>query len=93
MYFPVTHHIVLQDNGLGGIPYFSETEIPLIMSELNRTFLPAGIQFYMNCVGIDTIYNFSKKNVFLCFLNNYYNLLWKNLLSLPLYQVQKLQKK
>ena len=48
-YFPITHHIITKDDGTGGI---DSTEIPVIMSELNRAFLPARIQFYMSCVGI-----------------------------------------
>ena len=51
-YYPVTHHIITRDNGTGG-----ETlgAIDTMMSELNRVFAPAGIQFYMSCKGIDTI--------------------------------------
>ena len=60
-YYPVTHHIITDDNGNGGQP---ASMIPLIMQELNKAFAPARIQFYMSCVGIDTIYNFTKKTYF-----------------------------
>jgi len=62
LYFPVTHHIITDDNGNGGQP---ASMIPLIMQELNKAFAPARIQFYMSCVGIDTItiYNIFLKTI------------------------------
>ena len=51
-WFPVSHHIITRDDGSGGQ---DASMIPFVMSELNRAFEPAGIQFYMSCVGIDTI--------------------------------------
>jgi len=55
-WFPVSHRIVNNSNGTGAT-LMDQTQIPYIMSELNRAFLPAGIQFYMGCPGIDTINN------------------------------------
>ena len=52
LYFPATHHIVTKNDGTGG---YNASFIPLIMKELNRAFAPANIQFYLSCVGIDTI--------------------------------------
>ena len=40
-HFPISHRIVM--DGSGGL---DESEIPLIMKELNRAFAPAGIKFY-----------------------------------------------
>ena len=60
LYFPVTHHIITLDNGTGGQ---DAALIPLIMYELNNAFAPAGIQFYMSCVGIDTIKNTTKTSI------------------------------
>jgi hypothetical protein len=51
-YFPITHHITVKDDGTG-IEYAEM--IPLIMEYLNEAFLPAGIQFYMSCTGINII--------------------------------------
>ena len=57
-WFPVSHRIVNNSNGTGATQDISF--IPIIMQELNEAFLPAGIQFYLSCVGVDTIdYNFN----------------------------------
>ena len=48
LWFPVTHHIIAEDNGT---THQYPDEISLVMQELNKAFLPAGIQFYMSCVG------------------------------------------
>ena len=62
LYFAVTHHIVLKSDSTGGQ---DAAMIPLIMDELNKAFAPARIQFYMSCVGIDTItiYNIFLKTI------------------------------
>ena len=54
LYYPVTHHFLTRGDGTGGQDI---SLIPIIMDELNKAFLPAGIQFYMSCSGIDTIKN------------------------------------
>ena len=51
-YFPVTHNIITKADGTEGQ---DPIHIPDIMRELNKAFLPAGIQFYMSCAGIDAI--------------------------------------
>ena len=80
LYFPVTHHVFGDDQGNGIQP---ESMIPLIMQELNKAFAPARIQFYMSCVGIDTItiYNIffktiisQKKRIFNIEFNFYNNI-------------------
>jgi hypothetical protein len=60
--YPVTHHIVTLDDRNGGL---DTSEIPLIMSELNRAFASANIQFYMACEGIKIIQNDSFYNVYI----------------------------
>ena len=54
LYFPITHHIITRGDGTGAV---MPNEIDLAMQELNKAFAPAGIQFYMSCVGIDTNIN------------------------------------
>ena len=53
LYFPVTHWIVTDDAGTA--PMQDVKYIPLVMELLNKHFDTVGIQFYMSCVGIDTI--------------------------------------
>ena len=55
LYFPVSHRIVTDDAGTARMQDIKY--IPLVMELLNKYFAPAGIQFYMSCVGIDTIKN------------------------------------
>jgi len=54
LYFPVSHHIITKDDGTGGA---DASAIPYIMQELNQAFATAKIQFYMSCIGVDTIKN------------------------------------
>ena len=61
-WFSVTHRIVGDEARTG--PLQDASFIPYIMTELNKAFLPAGIQFVMSCVGIDTINNFYFSNYF-----------------------------
>ena len=60
LYFPVTHHIFAKNDGSGSLQ--NAKVIPIIMQELNRVFAEINVQFYMSCVGIDTIKNTSKYN-------------------------------
>ena len=52
LWVPVTHHIVQDDNGVGW--QYPEL-VPIAMKQLNHFFAPANIQFYLSCVGVDTI--------------------------------------
>ena len=47
-YFPVSHRIVT--NTVGTAPMQDASMIPDIMSELNKAFAPANIQFFLSCV-------------------------------------------
>ena len=47
LYFPITHHIINKDDGSGGV---DPSIVPDIMSELNKAFAPANIQFFLSCV-------------------------------------------
>jgi hypothetical protein len=46
---------VTTTNGAGAC--YNTEFIPDVMKALNRAFAPANVQFYMSCVGIDTIKN------------------------------------
>ena len=74
--FPITHHVMTNSDGSGAI---QDIEITLTMQELNKNFLPMGIQFY-TCE-IDTIksikdsswYYFDERDTINCIFDDILN--------------------